>query len=74
MARTNAPNVPDLGDIEGKLDVPSRRVCTKCDRKGRYHVHKLIEKYGRKGSLMNGGKLNSTSARRRLSYRHVAKA
>jgi hypothetical protein len=26
--------------------------CTKCDRKGRYHVHKLIEKYGRKGNLM----------------------
>jgi hypothetical protein len=31
-----------FGDIEGKLDV--RRVeCTKCDGKGRYHVHKLIE-------------------------------
>jgi hypothetical protein len=26
--------------------------CTKCDRKGRYHVHKLIEKYGRKGNMM----------------------
>jgi hypothetical protein len=25
---------------------------TKCDRKGRYHVHKLIEKYGRNGNLM----------------------
>jgi hypothetical protein len=24
----------------------------KCDRKGRYHVHKLIEKQGRKGNLM----------------------
>jgi hypothetical protein len=23
-----------------------------CARKGRYHVHKLIEKYGRKGNLM----------------------
>jgi len=26
--------------------------CTKCDRKGRYHVHKLIEKYGRMGNMM----------------------
>jgi hypothetical protein len=26
--------------------------CTKCDRKGRYHVHKLIEKYGRNGNMM----------------------
>jgi hypothetical protein len=26
--------------------------CTRCDRKGRYHVHKLIEKHGRRGNLM----------------------
>jgi hypothetical protein len=25
---------------------------TKCPRKGRYHVAKLIEKYGRKSNLM----------------------
>jgi len=25
--------------------------CTKCDRKGRYHVHKLIDKHGRKGNI-----------------------
>jgi hypothetical protein len=25
---------------------------SKCDRKGRYHVHKLIEKYGRNGNMM----------------------
>jgi hypothetical protein len=37
-----------FGDIEGKLDV-LRIECTKCDRKGRYHVHKLIEKHGRRG-------------------------
>ena len=36
-----------LGDIEGKLDV-LRIGCTKCRRKGRYSVRKLIEKYGRK--------------------------
>jgi hypothetical protein len=40
-----------FGAIEGKLDV-LRVECTKCDRKGRYHVHKLIEKYGRMGNLM----------------------
>jgi hypothetical protein len=40
-----------FGDIEGKLDV-LRVECTKCDRKGRYHVHKLIEKYGRMGNMM----------------------
>ena len=27
-------------------------VDTKCDRKGRYHVHKLIEKHGRKANMM----------------------
>jgi hypothetical protein len=40
-----------FGDIEGKLDVLCVE-CTKCARKGRYHVHKLIEKYGRKANLM----------------------
>jgi hypothetical protein len=40
-----------FGDIEGKLDV-LRVECTKCDRKGRYHVHKLIERYGRNGNMM----------------------
>ena len=39
-----------FGDIEGKLDV-LRVECTKCDRKGLYHVAKLIEKYGRKGNM-----------------------
>jgi ribosomal protein L44E len=38
-----------FGDIEGKLDV-LRVECTKCDRKGRYSVAKLIEKHGRKGT------------------------
>ena len=43
-----------FGDIQGKLDVP-RVECTRCGRKGRYHVHKLIEKYGRRGHLMSRG-------------------
>jgi hypothetical protein len=47
----NAPNLSHLRGIEGKLDV-LRVECTKCDRKGRYHVHKLIEKYGRWGNMM----------------------
>jgi hypothetical protein len=49
--RLPCPNVPIFGDIEGKLDV-LRVECTRCDRKGRYHVHKLIEKYGRNGNMM----------------------
>jgi hypothetical protein len=40
-----------FGDIEGKLDV-LRVECTKCERKGRYSVRKLIEKYGRKANMM----------------------
>jgi hypothetical protein len=40
-----------FGDIEGKVDV-LRVECTKCDRKGRYRVHKLIEKHGRKAHMM----------------------
>jgi hypothetical protein len=40
-----------FGDIEGKLDV-LRVECSKCPRKGRYSVAKLIAKYGRKGNMM----------------------
>jgi hypothetical protein len=39
------------GDIEGKLEV-LRVECTRCPRKGRYSVAKLIEKYSRKGNMM----------------------
>jgi hypothetical protein len=39
-----------FGDIKGKLDV-LRVECTRCDRKGRYNVAKLIEKHGRRGNL-----------------------
>jgi hypothetical protein len=34
-----------FGDIEGKLDV-LRVECARCQRKGRYSVRRLIEKYG----------------------------
>ena len=34
-----------FGDIEGKLDMLCVE-CTKCPRKGRYHVAKLIAKHG----------------------------
>jgi hypothetical protein len=40
-----------FGDIENKLDL-LRVECTKCARKGRYSVRRLIEKYGRKANLM----------------------
>ena len=39
-----------FGDIEGKLDVLNVE-CKKCARKGRYHVDRLIELYGRKGNM-----------------------
>jgi hypothetical protein len=37
--------------LDHALDV-LRVECTKCDRKGRYHVHKLIGKHGRMGNVM----------------------
>jgi hypothetical protein len=40
-----------FGDIEDKLDVLCVE-CTKCARKGRYSVRKIIEKYGRRANLM----------------------
>jgi hypothetical protein len=40
-----------FGDIENKLEV-LRVECTKCTRKGRYRVARLIEKYGRKANMM----------------------
>src|SRR5215471_17127636 len=36
---------------EGKLDV-LRVECRKCTRKGRYQLHKVIAKYGRRGNLL----------------------
>ena len=42
-----------FGDIADKLDVLNVE-CTKCARKGRYHVQRLIEVYGRKGNMSNG--------------------
>ena len=44
-------NYLTFGDIEGKLDV-LRIECTRCQRKGRYSVAKLIAKYGRRANLM----------------------
>jgi hypothetical protein len=38
-----------FGDIEGKLKV-LRVECTKCPRRGRYSVARLIEKYSRKAN------------------------
>ena len=39
-----------FGNIEGKLDVLHVE-CTKCDRKGRCSVAKLIAKHGRKANV-----------------------
>ena len=43
--------MPRTSATSGKLDV-LRVECTKCPRKGRYSVRRLIEKYGRKGNMM----------------------
>jgi hypothetical protein len=51
LTSSDGPRLSRLRRLEGKLDV-LRVECTKCDRKGRYHVHKLIEKYGRNGNMM----------------------
>ena len=40
-----------FGDIDGKLDV-LRVECARCQRKGRYSVARLIEKYGRNRHMM----------------------
>jgi hypothetical protein len=40
-----------VADIEGKLDV-LRVECGRSQRKGRYSVRKLIEKYGRNANMM----------------------
>jgi hypothetical protein len=61
-----------FGDIEGKLDL-LRVECTKCDRKRRYHVHRLIEKYGRKGNMMKWREMlrRLPEARRQFSVQHI---
>jgi len=42
---------PVFADIEVKLNI-LRVECTRCGRKGRYSVRKLIGKYGRKANMM----------------------
>ena len=53
-----------FGDIEGKLGT-LRVECTKCPRKGRYSVRKLIEKYGRQGHMMKWRGLLSSDCPKR---------
>jgi hypothetical protein len=40
-----------FGDVEGKLDV-LRVECTRCNRKGRYSLAKLIAERGRDSNMM----------------------
>jgi hypothetical protein len=59
-----------FGDIEGKLDVLCVE-CTKCARKGRYSVRRLIEKYGRKANMMKWKEqLNGDCAKRDAHSMH----
>jgi len=46
MARTNLT----FGDLAGKLHTLSIE-CTRCERKGRYNVAKLITQYGQRGNM-----------------------
>src|SRR6516164_3640015 len=53
-----------FGNIEGKLEV-LRVECGRCQRKGRYSVRKLIEKYGRNANMMKWrNQLNDDCPRR----------
>jgi hypothetical protein len=59
-----------FGNIEGKLDV-LRVECARCQRKGRYHVRKLIEKYGRNANMMKWKEqLNGDCPRRDAPQMH----
>jgi hypothetical protein len=42
--------------------------CTKCDRKGRYSVAKLIEKHGRKGDMMKWREMLSADCPKRDAH------
>jgi len=51
MSTAAAPSRPEsttFGDIEGKLTMLHVE-CTRCSRKGRYNVSKLIAQYGARG-------------------------
>jgi hypothetical protein len=47
-------------DIVGKLDVLNVE-CDKCGRRGRYHLHRLIERYGIDAKLTGPTRLRPTS-------------
>jgi hypothetical protein len=57
-----------FGDIEGKLDV--LRVECQMRPQGRYHVHKLIEKYGRNGNMMKWREMLSADCPKRGARLH----
>ena len=42
-----------FSDLIGKLDV-LRVTCAKCERAGRYRLHRLIETHGRDAKTLNG--------------------
>jgi hypothetical protein len=59
-----------FGDIEGKLDMLHVE-CSRCGRKGRYNVGKLIEKYGRNANMMKWKEqLNGDCPRRDAPQMH----
>ena len=59
-----------FGDIEGKLDMLCVE-CTRCQRKGRYSIAKLITQYGRKANMTKWRELlSSDCSKRNVSRLH----
>jgi len=59
-----------FGDIAGKLDI-LRVECTRCPRKGRYSVAKLVAQYGRRGNMTKWiSDLKADCAQRDVSQLH----
>lgn len=48
--------------------------CTRCQRKGHYHVHKLIERYGRKGDVMKWRELLTQLEQLRGDFSNFARS
>jgi hypothetical protein len=59
-----------FADLEDKLDV-LQVACRKCDRRGQYHVAKLIERYGREAKLVDWKRTITADCPQRANARMV---
>jgi hypothetical protein len=53
-------------DLVGKLDVLNLE-CDKCGRRGRYHLHRLIERYGIDAKLFNRSEEITANCQRKIA-------